>query len=96
MTSADNQRERTMLGGFAPARRSVYSEPTALAKMPELPIIMESLDSAVFRPSSATGAAYNEITLFYSGELHRILTGKTDAPNAVATMEAQFRLILEQ
>jgi trehalose/maltose transport system substrate-binding protein len=81
--------------GNPPTMPSVYEDADIQANdlMVRLGPILET---AVARPSVATGARYNDASLLFSTAVHSVLTGETDAETAMEELEVDLEDLLAE
>ncbi len=67
LAGEESQRLAATLGGLPPTNVDLYEDPAVLARFPFAPLLLETLDDAVARPSSPL---YSDISLAISRTLH--------------------------
>ena len=87
LTSAAEQKRRALEGSFNPTRRSLYQDEELLAANPFFKDFMAVLDSAVARPSTVTGAKYNQVSSEFVRAVHNTLSGQGTAEENLAQLE---------
>jgi trehalose/maltose transport system substrate-binding protein len=93
LTSAPEQKRRALKGSFNPTLRSLYSDQELLAANPFLGDFLPIVDSAVARPSTATGRRYNQVSSAVVRAIHATLLGQGAASeNLVGLDKALERL----
>lgn len=90
MTSSEAQKFRAIAGSYNPTRRSLYEDPEVLAANPFFARMMPILEAAVARPSTVTAAAYDNVSIAFQTEVHRVLQGALPAAEALAGLEQQL------
>jgi trehalose/maltose transport system substrate-binding protein len=91
MTSPTVQKQRAIEGAFLPTITTLYEDPGILAANPYYADLKPLfLGGAVARPSSITGAMYNQVSIAYFTAVHTILTGDAKAETAVAQLEQEL------
>jgi trehalose/maltose transport system substrate-binding protein len=94
--SRDEQVRRSHVVGELPSIPQLYNDPDVLVANPEFPRASEVLrDGAVFRPSTAAGKLYPEVSRAYFEAVHAVLSGKKPASRAAADLEDELRKILK-
>ena len=94
LTSAEAQKKRAIDLSQLPTRPEVYKDPDVLAKNPWFANAVDILNSAIARPSTVTGADYNQVsTAFFQG-VNKVLTGGTSAQQAVSEVERVAKRIV--
>lgn len=96
MTSAEAQKLAALTNSFNPTRRSIYQDPEVLATNPFFERMPAILNAAVARPSTVTGAKYNEVTAAFYTSVHEILTGQATTQSAVTSLEQTLNAIKGQ
>ena len=77
-----------------PKGTALYRLPTILkAYSRSLPADQPRGDGIVSRPSAVVGRNYEEVSHAYAEAVHSVLTGKKNAPNAAAGLEAELEHI---
>jgi trehalose/maltose transport system substrate-binding protein len=79
--------------GNPPTMPSVYEDPDIQAN-PLMARLGPILETAVARPSVATGASYNDASALFSGAVHSVLTGEADADDAMEELEVDLEDLL--
>jgi trehalose/maltose transport system substrate-binding protein len=87
LSSAELQKKRTILWSGLPTRPALYSDPEVLAKYPWFKIMVEVFNNAVARPSTVTGADYNQLSTAFFQNVNKVLTGGESAQGAVSQVE---------
>jgi trehalose/maltose transport system substrate-binding protein len=94
LTSADAQKKRAVDLSQLPTLPAVYKDQDVLAKNPWFANAVEILNNAIARPSTVTGADYNQVsTAFFQG-VNKVLTGGSSAQQAVADVERVAKRIV--
>jgi trehalose/maltose transport system substrate-binding protein len=65
-----------------------------LAKAPFFKNILPVLENAVARPSTVTGADYNQLSTAFFQNVNKVLSGGAKAPEAVAAVEKVAKRIV--
>ena len=87
LSSAEIQKQRAIEISELPTRPALYSDPDILAKNPWFKNIPEVLQNAVARPSTVTGADYNQISTAFFQNVNQVLSGTESAADAVKKVE---------
>jgi multiple sugar transport system substrate-binding protein len=87
-TSEANARDLLLNLGYAPAWKSLYSDPALTAKMPFLPVISEELKTAVVRPRTTN---YVALSLTIQKNAYAALQGQKSVADALRDMNAQLQ-----
>ena len=94
LSSAELQKKRTILWSVLPTRPALYSDPDVLAKYPWFKIMLEVFNNAVPRPSTVTGADYNQLSTAFFQNVNQVLTGGESAQEAVSQVEKVAKRIV--
>lgn len=86
LTSADEQKRRAIKGSFNPTRKSLYSDPELIAANPFFKDFESVVASAVARPSTVTGAKYNQVSSEFVRAVHNTLAGQGAAADNLAKL----------
>src|SRR6516162_10678272 len=87
LSSAEVQKKRAIDWSVLPTRPSLYSDPDVLAKYPFFKAMLDVLNNALARPSTVTGADYNQLSTAFFQNVNKVLTGAESAKDAVAQVE---------
>lgn len=87
LTSAEAQKKRAVDLSQLPTRPEVYKDQDVLAKNPWFANAVEILTNAIARPSTVTGADYNQVSTIFFQSVNKVLTGGEPAPQAVSDVE---------
>jgi trehalose/maltose transport system substrate-binding protein len=87
LCSAEIQKRRALDVGMLPTRPALYQDPDVLAKYPWFKIVTDVLNNAVARPSTVTGANYNQVGTAIFQNVNLVLTGGESAQQAVSKIE---------
>ena len=96
LSSAELQKKRTMKWSVLPTRPELYSDPDVLAKYPWFKIMVEVFNNAVPRPSTVTGADYNQLSTAFFQNVNKVLTGGEPAQEAVSQVEKVAKRIVRE
>jgi trehalose/maltose transport system substrate-binding protein len=77
-----------------PTRPALYSDPDVLAKNPFFKIMLDVFNNAVARPSTVTGADYNQLSTAFFQNVNNVLTGAESGKDAVVQVEQVAKRIL--
>jgi trehalose/maltose transport system substrate-binding protein len=91
LTSAEEQKRRAIQGSFNPTIGSLYKDQEVLDANPFFGDLYETFVSAVPRPSTPTGAKYNQVSNEFWNAVHEVLSGKTDAKTSIAQLESRLK-----
>ena len=96
LSSAELQKKRTILWSILPTRPALYSDPDVLAKYPWFKTMVEVFNNAVPRPSTVTGADYNQLSTAFFQNVNKVLTGGEPAQEAVSQVEKVAKRIVRE
>jgi trehalose/maltose transport system substrate-binding protein len=94
ITSPEAQKRRALEGGYLPTRPELYDDAELAAAIPYLKEMRGVLSSAVPRPSTVAGRAYNELSAAYFTAGHRVLSGEAPAADALAKAAKEMEALL--
>ena len=94
LASAESQKKRAIELTQLPARPALYSDPEILAKNPYFKNLLDVLSNAVARPSTVTGADYNQLSTAFFQSVNKVLTGGETPQNAVQQVERVAKRIV--
>jgi len=87
LSSAELQKKRAIAFSVLPTRPALYSDSDVLAKNPFFKIMLNVFNNAVARPSTVTGADYNQLSTAFFQNVNKVLTGDESAKEAVSQVE---------
>jgi trehalose/maltose transport system substrate-binding protein len=90
LASAHAQKYRALKSSRLPTLRSLYDDPEIAEKQPIIPRWKKVLESAVARPTAATGSKYNEVSSDFWTAVHNTLSGEGDAAGNLELLKAQL------
>lgn len=93
LTSAEMQKERAIQGAYNPTLPALYKDLDVLYAVPFLATLHEVISAAVPRPSSVTGARYNEVSAAMWNTAHMVLSGREVPEAALGKLEAKLQQI---
>jgi trehalose/maltose transport system substrate-binding protein len=94
LSSAELQKKRAIAFSVLPTRPALYSDPDVLAKNPFFKIMPDVFNNAVARPSTVTGADYNQLSTAFFQNVNNVLTGAESGKDAVIQVEAVAKRIV--
>ncbi len=94
LTSADLQKKHAVDISLLPTMPALYSDSDVLAKNPFFKNLLPVLENAVARPSTVTGADYNQISTAFFQNVNKVLSGGSSAQDAVAAVEKVAKRIV--
>jgi trehalose/maltose transport system substrate-binding protein len=87
LSSAELQKKRAIDWSVLPTRPVLYSDPDVLAKYPWFKVMVDVFNNAMARPSTVTGADYNQLSTAFFQNVNKVLTGDESAQEAVSQVE---------
>jgi trehalose/maltose transport system substrate-binding protein len=87
LSSAEIQKKIAMAFSVLPTRIALYSDPDVLAKNPFFSVMLDVFNHAVARPSTVTGADYNQVSTALFQNVNEVLTGAESGKDAVVHVE---------
>ena len=94
LASAEIQKRHAVEISLLPTLPALYSDPDVLAKNPFFKNLLPVLQNAVARPSTVTGADYNQLSTSFFQNVNKVLTGGTTAKDAVVAIEKVAKRIV--
>src|SRR3984893_357093 len=94
LTSSEEQKKHSIALSQLPTLPALYSDPDVLAKAPFFKNILPVLENAVARPSTVTGADYNQLSTVFFQSVNKVLSGGQSAKDAVAAVEKVAKRIV--
>ena len=93
MTSAAVQKRRAIEGGFNPSRPALYRDPDVVRANAFMAGLAGIFETAVVRPSSATGMKYPAVSKAIWDHVHEVLSGRLSGEAAVRKLDAKLHQI---
>jgi trehalose/maltose transport system substrate-binding protein len=84
------QKDRAVRNSYLPTIAGLYSDPELLEAQPFMGALFDVFTNAVARPSTVTGAQYNEVSAAYFNAVHSILTGEAAPEDALLDLEEEL------
>jgi trehalose/maltose transport system substrate-binding protein len=94
LVSSDLQKSHAIEISLLPTLPALYSDADVLAKNPFFKNILPVLENAVARPSTVTGADYNQVSTVFFQSVNKVLSGGQSAKDAVAAVEKVAKRIV--
>jgi trehalose/maltose transport system substrate-binding protein len=94
LTTPDLQKKHAVDISLLPTLPALYSDPDVLAKNPFYSKMLTVLQNAVARPSTVTGADYNQISTAFFQNVNKVLSGGSTAKAAVEAVERVAKRIV--
>jgi len=95
LCSAEIQKRRAVDLSELPTRPEVYKDPDVLAKNPWFANAVDILNNAIARPSTVTGADYNQVSTVFFQSVNKVLTGGESSQQAVTDVERVAKRIVK-
>lgn len=93
MTSAAVQKDRALRGSFNPTIATLYKDPEILKANPFMGELYGTFTSAVGRPTTVTGARYNQVSNQFWNAVHEVLSGKAKPDESLGRLEEQLKRV---
>jgi trehalose/maltose transport system substrate-binding protein len=87
LDSSDSQKRRAIELSLLPTLPALYADPEVLAKNAWFKNMADVFKNAVARPSTVTGADYNQISTAFFQNVNKVLSGGESAKDAVQQVE---------
>src|SRR5271165_996730 len=87
LDSSDSQKKRAIALSLLPTLPALYADPEVLAKNAWFKNMVEVFKNAVARPSTVTGADYNQLSTAFFQNVNKVLTGGESGKDAVQQVE---------
>jgi trehalose/maltose transport system substrate-binding protein len=94
LTSPEIQKKHAIDLGLLPTLPALYSDPDLLGKIPWFKNAPDILTNAVARPSTVTGASYNQLSKGLFENVNKVLSGGESAEDAVLKIERVAKRIV--
>jgi trehalose/maltose transport system substrate-binding protein len=91
LTSAQVQKERALKASYNPTLPALYQDGDVLKANPFMSALAEVFTNAVPRPTSVTGARYNQVSSEFHNAVHAILSGSEPSEQAVAALDRRLK-----
>jgi trehalose/maltose transport system substrate-binding protein len=87
LVSSDSQKKQAVEISLLPTLPALYSDPEVLAKNGWFKNMLDVFKNAVARPSTVTGADYNQISTAFFQNVNKVLSGGQSPQDAVQAVE---------
>jgi trehalose/maltose transport system substrate-binding protein len=87
LTGVEEEKRRSIVGGFSPTRTDLYQDTELLQNNPLLKELFNFFETAVPRPSRIIGTRYNQASAEIWDAVHRTLSGKGNAESNLIALE---------
>jgi trehalose/maltose transport system substrate-binding protein len=94
LCSPEMQKKRAIDLSQLPTLPALYSDPDVLAKVPWFKNMLDVFNNAVARPSTVTGADYNQVSTAIYQNVNKVLTGGESGKDAVSQIERTCKRIV--
>jgi trehalose/maltose transport system substrate-binding protein len=94
LSSPEVQKKIAIDFSVLPTRPALYSDPDVLARNPFFKIMLDVFNNAAARPSTVTGADYNQLSTAFFQNVNKVLTGAESGKDAVVQVEQVARRIV--
>ena len=94
LSSAELQKKRAIAFSVLPTLPALYSDPDVLARCPWFKIMVDVFNNAVARPSTVSGADYNQLSTSFFQNVNKVLTGGESAQEAVSQVDNVAKRLL--
>jgi trehalose/maltose transport system substrate-binding protein len=91
LTSAAEQKRRTIAGAFNPTRPALYADPQVLGANPFLGRLRDTFAQAVARPAGPTRQRYNQLSYELYNAVHSVLAGRQSAAEGIDELRRRLR-----
>jgi trehalose/maltose transport system substrate-binding protein len=91
MTSAAVQKDRALRGSFNPTISALYQDPDVLKANPFMGELLGTFTNAVARPTTVTGARYNQVSNQFWNAAHEVLSGKAKPEESLQRLEQSLK-----
>lgn len=91
LTSPEEQKRRAVKGAYNPTIESLYKDQEVLAAAPFMGELYDTFVNAVARPSTVTGAKYNQVSNEFWNAVYSVLSGKAKADASLGQLEASLK-----
>ena len=86
----EEQKRRAIVGSYNPTIVALYEDPEILDANPFFGTLFDTFANAVARPSTVTGARYNEASAAFYNAVHGVLSGDAEVAGALATLQTDL------
>ena len=93
LTSAEEQKRRSIAASFNPTIASLYKDPDVLAANPFYTQLLDTFTNAVARPSRVTGPKYSRVSADFRNAVHSILSGQATAEEKLQALHGKLDVI---
>jgi trehalose/maltose transport system substrate-binding protein len=90
LTSKEVQKQRAIQGSMNPTIAELYKDQEVLTATPFFGQLYDTFVNAVPRPSTATGAKYNQVSNEFFNAVYTVLSGKAPADKSLADLQVKL------
>jgi len=94
LTTLAEEKTRALTESELPTVKSLYTDADIAKQIPFIAQLVPVFENASPRPSTITGAKYNDVSIAYFTAVHDVLTGKSDGATAFGNLEIKLKQIL--
>ena len=91
LASYEEQKVRAIEASMNPTIMSLYQDSEVLEASPFMGNLYDVFVNAVARPSTISAPRYNEVSTLFFNAVHSVLTGKSDASDALEELELDLQ-----
>jgi len=91
LASYEEQKTRAIQASMNPTIMSLYQDPDVLEASPFMGSLYDVFVNAVARPSTVSAPRYNEVSTLFFNAIHSVLTGKSNAADALEELELDLQ-----
>lgn len=95
LASYETQKMRAVEGSFNPTIKALYEDAEVLKANPFFGSLFDVFTNAAPRPSTATAPVYNEVSTGFYKAVHSVLTGESNAKDALLELEIELEDLLK-
>ncbi|KKD58041.1 ABC transporter substrate-binding protein [Grimontia sp. AD028] len=93
LTSFEEQKRRAIKGSYNPTIEALYEDKEVLTAVPFFGSLYNTFANGTPRPSTATGAKYNQVSNAFWNATHSVLSGNKDADAALTKLNKDLKRI---
>ncbi|STO98404.1 ABC transporter substrate-binding protein [Grimontia hollisae] len=93
LTSFEEQKRRAIEGSYNPTIEALYADEEVLAAVPFFGSLYNTFSNGTPRPSTATGAKYNQVSNAFWNATHSVLSGNVSADKALTKLNKDLKRI---
>lgn len=93
LTSFEEQKRRAIEGSYNPTIEALYQDEEVLTAVPFFGSLYNTFANGTPRPSTATGAKYNQVSNAFWNATHSVLSGSETADAALAKLQKNLNRI---